>query len=106
VLNLCIGNTLVIKPSERDPGAAMIIAELCERSGLPPGVVNIVHGTAPIVNGICDHPAIRAISFVGGDRAGAHIYDRGTRNGKRVQANLGAKNHAVIMPDGGMPCAF
>lgn len=78
----------------------MMIAELCQKAGLPPGVVNVVHGTAPVVNNICDHPAIRAISFVGGDRAGAHIYNRGTKNGKRVQANLGAKNHAVIMPDG------
>ncbi|KAG9123289.1 hypothetical protein FRC07_015140 [Ceratobasidium sp. 392] len=93
------GNTLVLKPSERDPGAAMIIAELCERAGLPPGVLNVVHGTVPTVNGICDHPAIRAISFVGGDKAGRHIYERGTKNGKRVQANLGAKNHAVILPD-------
>jgi len=93
------GNTLILKPSERDPGAAMIIAELCERAGLPPGVVNIVHGTIPTVNAICDHPSIKAISFVGGDRAGKHIYERGTKNGKRVQANLGAKNHAVIMPD-------
>ncbi|KAB5593714.1 hypothetical protein CTheo_2794 [Ceratobasidium theobromae] len=94
------GNTLVLKPSERDPGAAMIIAELCERAGLPAGVLNVVHGTVPTVNAICDHPAIRAISFVGGDKAGTHIYQRGTMNGKRVQANLGAKNHAVILPDG------
>ncbi|OCB88304.1 Methylmalonate-semialdehyde dehydrogenase [Sanghuangporus baumii] len=79
------GNTLVLKPSERDPGAAMIIAELCERAGLPSGVLNVVHGTAPTVNAICDHPAVKAISFVGGDRAGKHIYDRGTSNGKRVQ---------------------
>ncbi|EIW86856.1 methylmalonate-semialdehyde dehydrogenase [Coniophora puteana RWD-64-598 SS2] len=93
------GNTLILKPSERDPGAAMIIAELCERAGLPPGVLNVVHGTVPTVNAICDDPAIKAISFVGGDRAGKHIYERGTKNGKRVQANLGAKNHAVIMPD-------
>ncbi|KAG8713357.1 Methylmalonate-semialdehyde dehydrogenase [acylating] mitochondrial [Ceratobasidium sp. 394] len=93
------GNTLVLKPSERDPGAAMIIAELCARAGLPPGVLNVVHGTVPTVNGICDHPAIKAISFVGGDKAGKHIYERGTKNGKRVQANLGAKNHAVILPD-------
>lgn len=111
------GNTLILKPSERDPGAAMIIAELCERAGFPAGVVNVVHGTVPTVNAICDHPAIRAISFVGGDRAGKHIYDRsvihsvllveyaqregrGTSNGKRVQSNMGAKNHAVLMPDG------
>ncbi|KAF8846237.1 Methylmalonate-semialdehyde dehydrogenase [Paxillus ammoniavirescens] len=93
------GNTLILKPSERDPGAAMIIAELCERAGLPAGVVNVVHGTVPTVNAICDHTAIKAISFVGGDRAGRHIYERGTKNGKRVQANMGAKNHAVLMPD-------
>ncbi|KAF9056521.1 methylmalonate-semialdehyde dehydrogenase [Panaeolus papilionaceus] len=93
------GNTLILKPSERDPGAAMMIAELCQRAGLPPGVLNVVHGGVPTVNAICDHPAIRAISFVGGDKAGKHIYDRGTSNGKRVQANLGAKNHAIIMPD-------
>jgi len=93
------GNTLILKPSERDPGAAMIIAELCERAGLPPGVLNVVHGTVPSVNAICDHPGIKAISFVGGDRAGKHIYERGTQNGKRVQVNMGAKNHAVLMPD-------
>ncbi|KDQ63422.1 hypothetical protein JAAARDRAFT_29451 [Jaapia argillacea MUCL 33604] len=96
---LSTGNTLVLKPSERDPGAAMIIAELCQRAGLPEGVLNVVHGTVPTVNAICDHPSIKAISFVGGDRAGHHIYTRGTKNGKRVQANLGAKNHAVVMPD-------
>jgi len=88
-----------LKPSERDPGAAMIIAELCQRAGLPPGVLNVVHGGVPTVNAICDHPDIKAVSFVGGDRAGRHIYERATKNGKRVQANLGAKNHAVIVPD-------
>ncbi|RDB29081.1 Methylmalonate-semialdehyde dehydrogenase [acylating], mitochondrial [Hypsizygus marmoreus] len=93
------GNTLVLKPSERDPGAAMMIAELCQRAGLPAGVLNVVHGAVPTVNAICDHPQIRAISFVGGDRAGKHIYERGTQNGKRVQANMGAKNHGVVMPD-------
>ncbi|KAK7059137.1 hypothetical protein VNI00_001763 [Paramarasmius palmivorus] len=93
------GNTLILKPSERDPGAAMIIAELCQQAGLPSGVLNVVHGGVPTVNAICDNPAIKAISFVGGDRAGKHIYERGTQNGKRVQSNMGAKNHAVIMPD-------
>lgn len=73
---LVTGNTLVIKPSERDPGAAMMIAELCERAGLPPGVLNVVHGKVPTVNAICDHPDIKAISFVGGDRAGRSIYER------------------------------
>ncbi|TFK36856.1 methylmalonate-semialdehyde dehydrogenase [Crucibulum laeve] len=93
------GNTLILKPSERDPGAAMIIAELCQQAGLPAGVLNVVHGGVSTVNAICDNPAIRAISFVGGDKAGRHIYELGTKNGKRVQANLGAKNHAVLMPD-------
>ncbi|KAF5356173.1 hypothetical protein D9756_004093 [Leucocoprinus leucothites] len=93
------GNTLICKPSERDPGAAMMIAELCRQAGLPDGVLNIVHGQVPTVNAICDHPAIRAISFVGGDRAGKHIFNRGTQNGKRVQSNMGAKNHAILMPD-------
>ena len=85
--------------SERDPGASMIIAELCNLAGLPKGVLNIVNGTVDTVNAICDDARIKAISFVGSDRAGAHIYHRGTRNGKRVQANLGAKNHAILMPD-------
>jgi len=93
------GNTLLLKPSERDPGAAMMIAELCQKAGLPDGVLNVVHGSQNTVNSICDHPAIKAISFVGGDRAGKHIYERGRKSGKRVQANLGAKNHAVLMPD-------
>ncbi|KAJ7615001.1 Methylmalonate-semialdehyde dehydrogenase [Roridomyces roridus] len=96
---LVTGNTLILKPSERDPGAAMILAELCIRAGLPAGVLNIVHGTVPTVNAICTHPLIKAISFVGGNRAGEHIYNLGTKNGKRVQCNMGAKNHAVVMPD-------
>ncbi|CAO1630283.1 unnamed protein product [Sympodiomycopsis kandeliae] len=93
------GNTLLLKPSERDPGASLIIAELAERAGLPKGVLNIVNGATDAVNRICDHPSIKAITFVGSDRAGAHIYNRGISNGKRVQANLGAKNHCVVMPD-------
>ncbi|KAG8971423.1 hypothetical protein FRC05_011102 [Tulasnella sp. 425] len=70
------GNTLVLKPAERDPGAAMIIAKLCQRVGMPPGVLNVVHGTVGTVNNICDHPSIKAISFVGGDKDGKHIYER------------------------------
>merc|ERR1719189_3232364 len=66
---------------------------------MPPGVVNVIHGQHDAVNFICDHPDIRAISFVGGDVAGKHIYDRGSQNGKRVQSNMGAKNHGVILPD-------
>ncbi|KAE9982544.1 hypothetical protein EG328_010826 [Venturia inaequalis] len=93
------GNTLVIKPSERDPGACMILAELAEKAGFPPGVVNIIHGTAPTVDFIIDEPRIKAISFVGSNKAGEYIYTRGAANGKRVQANLGAKNHAAVLPD-------
>ncbi|KAJ5496061.1 Methylmalonate-semialdehyde dehydrogenase [Penicillium diatomitis] len=93
------GNCLVMKPSERDPGAAMILAELAREAGFPPGVINIVHGAARTVDFILDEPAIKAISFVGSNRAGEYIYTRGSANGKRVQANLGAKNHAAVLPD-------
>ena len=93
------GNTCIIKPSERDPGACMILAELAEKAGFPPGVVNIVHGAAKTVDFIIDEPRIKAISFVGGNKAGEYIYERGSANGKRVQANLGAKNHATVLPD-------
>lgn len=77
----------------------MLLAKLCEEAGIPPGVVNVVHGGKPAVDHICDNPAIRAISFVGSDRIGKYVYERGTKNGKRVQANMGAKNHGVIMAD-------
>lgn len=93
------GNTIVIKPSERDPGACMILAELAEKAGFPPGVINIVHGSAKTVDFIIDEPRIKAISFVGSNKAGEYIYARGSANGKRVQANLGAKNHAAVLPD-------
>ncbi|GAA5848514.1 hypothetical protein JCM3766R1_005672 [Sporobolomyces carnicolor] len=93
------GNSLILKPSERDPGAAMILAELAERAGLPKGVLSIMHGTVPPVKFLCEEPRIKAISFVGGDKAGQYIYETGNKNGKRVQANLGAKNHCILMPD-------
>mmetsp|Transcript_1276 Transcript_1276/g.2754 ORF Transcript_1276/g.2754 Transcript_1276/m.2754 type:complete len:554 (-) Transcript_1276:595-2256(-) len=93
------GNTFVLKPSEKDPGAAMMLADLAQQAGMPKGVLNVVHGTHDVVNMILDHPDIKAISFVGSDKAGRYIYARGCANGKRVQSNLGAKNHAVIMPD-------
>jgi len=93
------GNTLILKPSERDPGAAMILAELCQKAGFPDGVVNVVHGAHRTVNFILDEPAIKAVSFVGGNKAGEYIFSRGSANGKRVQANLGAKNHAAVLPD-------
>jgi malonate-semialdehyde dehydrogenase (acetylating) / methylmalonate-semialdehyde dehydrogenase len=93
------GNTLIIKPSERDPGAAMILAELVQQAGFPEGVVNIIHGAHQTVDFILDEPAIKAVSFVGGNKAGEYIYSRAAANGKRVQANLGAKNHAAVLPD-------
>lgn len=77
----------------------MILAELAQKAGLPDGVLQIVHGSKNTVNFLCDAPSVKAISFVGGNEAGEYIFDRGTKNGKRVQSNLGAKNHATILPD-------
>mmetsp|Transcript_20543 Transcript_20543/g.44893 ORF Transcript_20543/g.44893 Transcript_20543/m.44893 type:complete len:522 (-) Transcript_20543:236-1801(-) len=93
------GNTFLLKPSERVPQTAVMLAEMAMECGLPPGVLNVVHGGHETVNFLCDSEVIRAISFVGGNAAGAHIYERAARNGKRAQCNLGAKNHAVILPD-------
>jgi malonate-semialdehyde dehydrogenase (acetylating) / methylmalonate-semialdehyde dehydrogenase len=93
------GNTCIIKPSERDPGACMILAELAEKAGFPAGVVNIIHGSAKAVDFILDEPLIKAVSFVGSNKAGEYIYKRASENGKRCQANLGAKNHAAVLPD-------
>lgn len=90
---------MVIKPSEKDPGATMILMELAQQAGIPDGVVNVIHGQHEAVQFICDDPDIRAISFVGSDQAGKFIYERGSKSGKRVQCNMGAKNHGVIMPD-------
>nr|CAG8496253.1 9088_t:CDS:2 [Entrophospora candida] len=98
-LSIVCGNTMVIKPSERDPGAMIILAKLAKLAGVPDGVLNVVHGSTDVVNFLCDNKHIKAISFVGSNKAGEHIHRRGTSNGKRVQANLGAKNHGVIMPD-------
>jgi malonate-semialdehyde dehydrogenase (acetylating)/methylmalonate-semialdehyde dehydrogenase len=98
-LGIACGNTYILKPSERDPGASQILVRLAKEAGVPDGVLNIIHGARDTVNFICDAPEIRAISFVGGDAAGRHIHDRGTKNGKRVQSNMAAKNHATIMPD-------
>ena len=98
-LAVACGNAFVLKPSERVPGAAMLLAELAGRAGLPPGVLNVVHGGRPTVDALCDAPGIAALSFVGGDAAGAHVARRAAATGKRAQVNMGAKNHAVIMPD-------
>lgn len=93
------GNTHIIKPSEQDPGACMMLMEMLSEAGLPPGVVNVIHGQHDAVNFIIDAPDIKTISFVGGDKAGKYIYEKGSKNGKRVQCNMGAKNHGVILPD-------
>ncbi|ETE72347.1 Methylmalonate-semialdehyde dehydrogenase [acylating], mitochondrial, partial [Ophiophagus hannah] len=93
------GNTFLMKPSERVPGALMFLAQLLQDAGAPDGTLNIIHGQHEAVNFICDHPDIKAISFVGSNQAGEYIYERGSKHGKRIQANMGAKNHGVVMPD-------
>lgn len=93
------GNTMILKPSEKTPGTTMLLAQLAYESGLPEGVLQIVQGSKPMVDQICTHPDIQAISFVGSNVAGEYIHSEGSAHGKRVQANLGAKNHAVVMPD-------
>lgn len=93
------GNSMLLKPSEKVPLTSMKLAELALQAGVPAGIVNVIHGGHDAVNFICDAPEIRAISFVGGNAAGEYIHARGTANGKRVQANCGAKNHGVVMPD-------
>lgn len=98
-LVIATGNTAVLKPSERDPGAAVILAELVKEAGVPAGVINLVHGKVPTVNKLLEHPAIKAIQFVGSSKAGDYIYQKGIANKKRVQANLAAKNHVVVVPD-------
>lgn len=94
-----LGNTYVLKPSERNPGASMLLAKLWKEAGFPDGVLNIIHGSRAPVTFVCEAPEIKAISFVGGDAAGRYIHEKGTANGKRVQSNMAAKNHATIMPD-------
>ncbi|KAL3052769.1 hypothetical protein OYC64_005320 [Pagothenia borchgrevinki] len=98
-IGMVCGNTYLMKPSERVPGCTMLLAKLLQDAGAPDGTLNIIHGEHAAVNFICDHPAIKAISFVGSNPAGEHIYERGSKNGKRVQSNMGAKNHGVVMPD-------
>ncbi|MGY4534450.1 malonate-semialdehyde dehydrogenase (acetylating)/methylmalonate-semialdehyde dehydrogenase [Pseudomonas sp. TE3786] len=96
---IATGNTFVLKPSEQDPMVTMRLAELAMQAGVPPGVLNVVHGGAEVVNRLCDHPEIKAVSFVGSTQVGTHVYNRATQNGKRAQCMMGAKNHAIVMPD-------
>ena len=96
---IATGNTFVLKPSEQDPMVTMRLVELALEAGIPAGVLSVVHGGADAVNALCDHPDIKALSFVGSTHVGTHVYNRASQAGKRVQCMMGAKNHAVVMPD-------
>ena len=99
---IACGNTFVLKPSERDPSTSMLIWELFQEAGFPPGVLNVVHGDKEAVDAILDHPDVKAVSFVGSTPVAEYVYRRGTASGKRVQALGGAKNHMIVMPDADM----
>src|SRR5207342_1072742 len=96
---IAAGNTVIVKPSEKDPSAANYIAELWAEAGLPAGVFNVVHGDKVAVDGLLDHPDVKSLSFVGSTPIAKYVYERGTECGKRVQALGGAKNHMVVLPD-------
>jgi malonate-semialdehyde dehydrogenase (acetylating)/methylmalonate-semialdehyde dehydrogenase len=96
---IACGNAFILKPSERDPSVPVRLAELMREAGLPDGILNVVHGDKEMVDALLDHPAVKAISFVGSSDIAQYIYSRGTANGKRVQAFGGAKNHGIVMPD-------
>jgi malonate-semialdehyde dehydrogenase (acetylating) / methylmalonate-semialdehyde dehydrogenase len=96
---IATGNTFLLKPSERDPSAALLLAELWQRAGLPDGVFNVIQGDKVAVDAILDHPDVAAVSFVGSTPVARYIHERATKAGKRVQALGGAKNHAVVLPD-------
>jgi malonate-semialdehyde dehydrogenase (acetylating)/methylmalonate-semialdehyde dehydrogenase len=99
---LVAGNCFILKPSERDPSASLLIADLLKKAGLPDGVFNVVHGDKSAVDALLTHPQIEAISFVGSTPIAEYIYATGTAHGKRVQALGGAKNHMIVMPDADM----
>ncbi len=96
---IACGNVFILKPSEKVPLTAMRLAELLQEAGLPDGVLNVVHGGAEVVDALCSHPGIAAISFVGSSRVAAHVYQLGCAHGKRVQSAGGAKNVLLVMPD-------
>ena len=102
---IACGNTFVLKPSERDPSASLLIAEWLAEAGLPAGVFNVVQGDKEAVDALLNHPDVKAISFVGSTPIAKYIYETGTKNGKRVQALGGAKNHMVILPDADLDMA-
>ncbi|WP_419904514.1 CoA-acylating methylmalonate-semialdehyde dehydrogenase [Kiloniella sp.] len=99
---IAAGNTFVLKPSERNPSAPMLIWDLFKKAGFPDGVLNVVHGDKEAVDTLLDHPDVKAISFVGSTPIAEYVYSRGTAKGKRVQALGGAKNHMIVMPDADM----
>ncbi|NNN00930.1 MAG: CoA-acylating methylmalonate-semialdehyde dehydrogenase [Acidimicrobiaceae bacterium] len=102
---LASGNVVILKPSERDPSVSLRVAELLSEAGLPAGVFNVLHGNSATVKLLLEHPGIDAVSFVGSTPVARFIYETGTRNGKRVQALGGAKNHMVVLPDADLDIA-
>src|SRR5690606_37735056 len=96
---LAAGNTFILKPSERDPSASLLMAQLLKEAGLPDGVFNVVQGGKGVVEALLEHQDVAAISFVGSTPIAQYIYERGAHFGKRVQALGGAKNHLIVMPD-------
>jgi malonate-semialdehyde dehydrogenase (acetylating)/methylmalonate-semialdehyde dehydrogenase len=102
---LACGNAFLLKPSERDPSASVMLAELVQRAGFPDGVCNVVHGDAEAVDALLTNPGVDAISFVGSTPIARHVYETGTKHGKRVQALGGAKNHMVVLPDADVDAA-
>ncbi|WER48551.1 CoA-acylating methylmalonate-semialdehyde dehydrogenase [Cupriavidus sp. WKF15] len=93
------GNTFVLKPSEQDPLSTMELVKLAVEAGVPPGVLNVVQGAREVVDALCTHPDIKAVSFVGSTAVGTHVYNLASAHGKRAQSMMGAKNHAVVLPD-------
>jgi malonate-semialdehyde dehydrogenase (acetylating)/methylmalonate-semialdehyde dehydrogenase len=102
---IAAGNTVVVKPSEKDPGAIMLLADLWHRAGLPDGVFNVVHGDKEAVDALLTHPDVASISFVGSTPIARYVYETGTAHGKRVQALGGAKNHMLVLPDADLELA-
>jgi len=102
---IACGNTVIVKPSEKDPSAAMFMAQLWKEAGLPDGVFNVVHGDKEVVDAILTHPGIKSLSFVGSTPIAKYVYETGTKSGKRVQALGGAKNHMVVLPDADLDLA-
>ncbi|MBP2330808.1 malonate-semialdehyde dehydrogenase (acetylating)/methylmalonate-semialdehyde dehydrogenase [Kibdelosporangium banguiense] len=102
---IACGNTVVLKPSEKDPSAANFIAELLAEAGLPDGVLNVLHGDKVAVDGLLEHKTVKAVSFVGSTPIARYVYETGTSHGKRVQALGGAKNHMVVLPDADLDLA-